>query len=113
MNGGDFMLLLPAAMVYGYFFVFVRHRIRERPLLAHGAPTTGYVTAQTMDPTPSLLIIAFGAPMAEDFRWALQRGFAVPLRRYDCAGFLRRARRTAQCSARCLYDDNRCFVDGR
>jgi hypothetical protein len=45
-DGNDFLPLLAAAMVYGYFFVFVRNRIRERQLLAYGEVATGYVTAQ-------------------------------------------------------------------
>jgi hypothetical protein len=49
-SGNDFALFVPAAMVYGYFFVFVRNRIRERQLLAHGELATGYVTAQHNGP---------------------------------------------------------------
>jgi hypothetical protein len=45
-SGNDLLLFLPAAMVYGYFFAFVRNGIRERQLLANGELTTGYVTAQ-------------------------------------------------------------------
>jgi len=49
-NGNDFMLFVPAAMVYGYFLAFLRNRFRERQLLAHGALATGYVTAQYNGP---------------------------------------------------------------
>jgi hypothetical protein len=45
-NGNDLMLVIPVAMVYGWFFIFLRNRIRERQLLANGELTTGYVTAQ-------------------------------------------------------------------
>jgi hypothetical protein len=46
-NGNDFMPLVPAAMIYGWFFFFLRNRIRERRLLADGELATGYVTAQS------------------------------------------------------------------
>jgi hypothetical protein len=49
-SGNDLVLFVPAAMVYGYFFVFVRYRIRERQLLSHGELGTGYVTAEYNGP---------------------------------------------------------------
>jgi hypothetical protein len=45
-DGNDFLLRLAAAMVYGYFFIFVRNRIRETQLLAYREVATGYVAAQ-------------------------------------------------------------------
>ena len=45
-NENDLILLVLAAMVYGWFFFFLRNRIRERQLLADGELATGYVTAQ-------------------------------------------------------------------
>ncbi len=45
-NGNDLMPLVLAAMLYGWFFFFLRNRIRERRLLADGELATGYVTAQ-------------------------------------------------------------------
>lgn len=39
-------LLAPAAIVYGYSFVFLRNRFRERQLLANGELAPGYVTSQ-------------------------------------------------------------------
>jgi hypothetical protein len=49
-NGNDFMLFVPAAMVYGYFLVFLCNRFRERQLLGHGELASGYVTAQYNGP---------------------------------------------------------------
>lgn len=39
-------LLAPAAVVYGYSFVFLRNRFRERQLLGNGELAPGYVTSQ-------------------------------------------------------------------
>jgi hypothetical protein len=49
-SGNDVMLFVPAAMVYGWFFFFLRNRVRERQLLAYGEVATGYVTAQRNGP---------------------------------------------------------------
>jgi hypothetical protein len=42
----DWTLVIPMLFVYGYSFVFLRNRLRERQLLANGELATGYVTAQ-------------------------------------------------------------------
>lgn len=45
-RGRNWTLLAPLALIYGYSFVFLRNRFRERQLLANGELTSGYVIAQ-------------------------------------------------------------------